>query len=478
MIEEIIAPSSSRRPADLVLDQKFVSVIYLILGIIIVASMNSILPAFDAPDEFAHSFHAESLSAGQILPRPNADGFIGGNVDTGLLEVFHLLAPTGTGAPKPPDITDKANSVQWTNTSRFMGYPNTGQYGSLLYLPQAIGLAVGRAAGFSVLKSYYLARLLTGLTAVGIASIALATACRGVFVIAVFLTTPMFLYLATSLSQDGLLIALSAVFAALAARQQSGVSDAGNWVAWACALLIGMARPPYALLSFLLIRGRQNRSFAVWLTAPDGPIAPIVVLAVTVSWLVAVGAQSQPDFAADHRVNSAAQLSGLLTHPGFVFSVIRGTFVDHHELMFKAHEVIARVNVPLPTWIYRCGWIAILLAAATCLVQPGRSHLHQAIAIVVFGLSIGAVYAALYLTWTPAGAPFVEGGQGRYLLPYLVGLPLIIPFIGLPRWSGGNDGAQTLKWIGWVGGFISWGVMIAVIAKTVLVMHRIYGGGF
>ncbi|HUC11233.1 MAG TPA: DUF2142 domain-containing protein [Stellaceae bacterium] len=478
MHQEIIAPSSPHRSASFVLDQKFVAVAYLIFTIIIVALLNSILPAFDAPDEFAHSFHAESLSSGQILPRPDASGIIGGDVNTGLLDLWQVLSPTGTGAPKPPAVIERANNIRWTRTSRFTGYPNTGQYGSVLYLPQAIGLAIGRAAGFSVLKSYYLARLLTALTAVGIASIALATAGRGIFVIAVFLTTPMFLYLATSLSQDGLLIAVSALFAALAAKRQSAVSDAGNWVAWGCALLIAMARPPYALLSFLLIRGRQGRSFAAWLTAPDGPLAPIAVLAATIAWLVAVGAQHQPDFAADHRVNSAAQLAGLLKHPGFVLTVIHGTFVDHHEFLFKSHEVIARVNVPLPNWIYRAGGIAILLAAATCLVQAaGRSIVHQAAAIVIFAMSAGAVYAALYLTWTPVGAPFVEGGQGRYLLPYLVGLPLIIPCIGPLRWTGGRS-AQAVERIAQVAGFVSWGVMIVVIAKTVLVMHRIYGGGF
>jgi hypothetical protein len=467
------------RRADFVLDQKYLGTGYFILSAAIVLVMNSILPPFDAPDEFAHSFHAASLSSGQILPRPGTDAIIGGTVNSGLLDLFHLLQPTGTGAPKPPDVTKKAKDISWTNSSSFMTFPNTGQYGSFLYLPQAIGLAIGRGAGLSVLKSYYLARLLTALAAVAIASIALANASRGGYLVAVVLTTPMFLYLATSLSQDGLLIAVSALFTALAAKPTSAESNAGNWVAWFCALLMAMARPPYALLSVLLMRRRNNRSLALWLSAPDGPIAPIVVCCITICWLAAVGALHQPDFAADHKVNSAAQLAGLLKHPGFIFRVAYGTFTEHHEFMWKAHEAIAQLNVPLPVWTYIAGAIAILLAASTCLMQaPGRSPLHRATAIVVFVLSIGAIYAAEYLTWTPVGQDFVEGTQGRYFLPYLVGLPLIIPYLIPARWRVRPAVAPALERVGSVAGFAGCGLMIAVALKTLLVLHSIYGGAF
>lgn len=452
---------------------------YFILSITIILLMNAILPPFAAPDEFAHIFHAESLSSGQLIPKPGPDRMIGARVNSSMLELLHVLGPTaGDGAPMPADAARKTEQLSWADTSSFTGFPNSGQYGPALYLPQAAGLAAARSLGLSVIKSYDLARLLSALTAVGIASVAIANASRGAFVLAVVLTSPMFLFLATSLSQDGLLVAVSALFAALVGKPQPPVSSVRNWAAWFCALSMAMARPPYALLAALLVRGRDNRSLVSWLSAPDGPIAPLAVVGLTIGWLAAVGALQQPDFAADHRVNSAAQLAGLLHHPSLVFSVIHGTFAEHHELMWKAHEAIARVNVPLPLWIYTGGATALVLAAATCLIEePGRATIHRMTAVIVFALSIGAIYAAMYLTWTPVGLNFVEGVQGRYFLPYLVGLPLVIPF--LTRSAGvGRRRMPVLERIGMVAGYAGWGLMIAVIAKTLLVFHAIYGGAF
>jgi hypothetical protein len=49
--------------------------------------------------------------------------------------------------------------------------------------------------------------------------------------------------------------------------------------------------------------------------------------------------------------------------------------------------------------------------------------------MVVIGVisSAGLIFAALYLGWTPVGAPVVEGVQGRYFLPLLAALVLVCP---------------------------------------------------
>ena len=44
--------------------------------------------------------------------------------------------------------------------------------------------------------------------------------------------------------------------------------------------------------------------------------------------------------------------------------------------------------------------------------------------------AFGAVHGALYLTWTPIGAEFVQGVQGRYFLPLTFGF-LNPPMLGI-----------------------------------------------
>jgi uncharacterized membrane protein len=478
--QQTVGTLFSFRGGDFVSSQKLLTVGYFVLAVAAVLLMHCMLPPFAAPDEFAHLFHAASLASGQLVPRPGSDGIIGGGVDTSIVELFHVLGPTaGHGAPMPADALAKAAQIARSGSLVFVSFPNTGQCGPILYLPQAIGLAIGRNLGLSVISSYDLARLLSALVTIGIAAVAIANAARGAFVLAVVLTSPMFLFLATSLSQDGLLVAVSALFAVLVGTPQPPTSRTRNWIAWLCALLMAMARPPYAALSGLLTRERNRRSFMRWLSAPDGPIAPIAVCGITIGWLAAAGALQQPDFAADPGVNSRAQLAQMLHHPWSMFEVAYATFAEHDELRWKAHEVIARLNVSLPEWIYTAGEISILLAAGTCLIEPPtRSLLYRVAAIVVFVLSVGGIYAAMYLTWTPVGQKFIEGVQGRYFLPLIVGLPLIIPMIISVRWSAKQAVAPTLEGVKWVAGLASWGLMIAVTVEVLVVLHSVYGGPF
>jgi uncharacterized membrane protein len=451
--------------------------LYLVFAVLSVAGMASIVPPFAAPDEFAHAFRAEAVSSGQFLAVPMENGSLGGILDSGLLAVFQMLEPTATAPASPSaSLARAARHVVWARSSVLVGFPNTAQYGPALYTPQAAGFVIGRALGLRVIQSYRLARLLAGLSAVAIVALAIAQAQRGHIIIAVMASTPMFLFLATSLSQDGLLLAVSALFAALASRPAA--SRALNWIALVCALLMAMARPPYALLSFLLIRGREGRPVSGWFRAEDGPLAPFAICAVTLLWLSADGALSQPSFAPDPSVNPAAQLAGLLHSPLSIISIAAGTLTDDIYLRIW-HEVVGVLgwlSIVLPEGAYAGALVALCFAATTCLLQwPARSLLHSFISLAVFAVSIGTVYAATYLTWTPVGFPSVKGVQGRYLLPYFFGLPLILPSL-LPtqRAMGGKLGQKLDIAISFVG-LAAWVLMVAVAIGAFVVLEGVYG---
>ena len=42
-------------------------------------------------------------------------------------------------------------------------------------------------------------------------------------------------------------------------------------------------------------------------------------------------------------------------------------------------------------------------------------------------LGVGAIYFALYLTFAPVGNLAVLGMQGRYLIPFIIGLAFVLP---------------------------------------------------
>jgi hypothetical protein len=452
---------------------------YFCLASLAVLAMDLIVPPLSAPDEFNHLFRAAMISSGRILTRPGPDRLIGGEVDSALVGLLGIMGPVaGTAAPTPPDRADEAQHVLWAKTPIFVEIPNTGQYGPVLYLPQAIGLAIGRRTGLSVIQSYDLARLLTAFTALGIAALAVATAGRGALLVAVVLSTPMFLFLVVSLSQDGMLIAVSALFGALAVRGRTAAPGRWGWVAWVCALLMAMARPTYAPLAVLLVNRRRGRPLFQWLSAPDGPLAPLLLGSIVLLWLFADGVLVQPSFARFPGVDQSAQLAGLLRDPFSVVRVAAGTLDHDDEGLVISRGIIGvlgTLNILLSSWAYSLGWQAIGLAALGGLLQrSGQSLSRPLFAVLIFLFSIGAIYGAMYLTWTVVGSGFVTGVQGRYLLPQMAAMPLLIPGIVPARW--GSARGPALDRMAAIIGLIAWGLMILVSLHAIHIVNTVYRG--
>jgi uncharacterized membrane protein len=240
---------------------------------------------------------------------------------------------------------------------------------------------------------------------------------------------------------------------------------------------MAMARPPYALLAILLVRRRDDRPLSQWLRAPDGPLAPLLVALTALSWLLAVGALRQPSFAPFPGVDPAAQLAQLVRHPSSIFQIADGTAANDERVRIS-YEIIGSLgplNILLSQWDYSTGWTAIFLVAVVGLLRRSEHAPRRCIvAWTVFLLSIGAVYGALYLTWTPVGTAFVSGVQGRYLLPFLVGMPLIIPSLIPGRWRVTQG--PVLDWGAQIAGFIAWGLMLVVALHALAILNGVYHG--
>ncbi|HVJ53744.1 MAG TPA: DUF2142 domain-containing protein [Aliidongia sp.] len=463
-------------PSLLVAGRNRLALAYFVLSMLAIVAIDAIVPPFAAPDEFPHAFRAASLSFGQLFPVKGADRWLGVTVDASFVDVFQTLWLTaGQPAPPPAAASAEAREIHWSGRPTFFEIPSTGLYGPLLYLPQAAGLTLGRIMGLSVIGSYELARLLTGFVAVGIASLAIAWAERGLALLLVVLSTPMFLFLAASLSQDGPLIATSALFAALATRPT--LAPVRGWIAWFCALLIAMGRGPYALLSVLFLRSRAGRPFGTWLRAPDGPLAPLLLFAIVGLWLVWIGAASQRTAAADPSVDPHAQLIGLLADPARVLRVAVDTITKDqiHRLSLEAVGVLGGLSITLSDFAYEAGRFAFELAVAACILQrPAMTAASRLLFALMFLLSLGAVYAALYVTWTPVNAPAVDGVQGRYMLPFLAALPCILPSLADVSRSRPRLVAMSER-IAATAGLGAWAIMIAVTVKALFVLDAVYG---
>lgn len=78
---------------------------------------------------------------------------------------------------------------------------------------------------------------------------------------------------------------------------------------------------------------------------------------------------------------------------------------------------------------------------------------------------IGAAYLValvLYLTWSPVGARNIDGLQGRYFLPMLLALPLVVGTL----FTGGScsiEGNYAPQKVASLGGGVVFGYLVALL---------------
>jgi len=186
----------------------------------------------------------------------------------------------------------------------------------------------------------------------------------------------------------------------------------------------------------------------------------------------------QADFANVPNVHPAAQFDGLRQHPGRILTIAQATLAAD-EFEMRSDEVVGglgTLNIRLADEDYQRGETALLLAAATCLLLlPAPGLLFNLAAAPVFALILGAIYAGLYVTWTPLGDDIVRGPQGRYFLPLLTVAPLLLPALVPPRWGLKPAPAALRMGLAMLIGLTGWGLMIWVVVNALYRLSEAYG---
>ena len=244
--------------------------IFLLLGIPSFIYFAVCMPPFQAPDEQAHFDRSYQISRGGLY------GGSGGYVDRAIDEASYHYSqlPQHPEARLSDADESAAASVKWTGQTVYSIFPNTAANPPIGYLPQALGVALGRIVDMGVVHTLILSRLINGAFAILISALALYWCRRGKLVMFAVLLMPMTMFLFGSCNQDASLISFTCLAFALVSRQISeGVPLALRMtIVLASALLIvSLERPPYIplLLVFLIpgILPHGGRSPPGWLVS-------------------------------------------------------------------------------------------------------------------------------------------------------------------------------------------------------------------
>lgn len=408
----------------------------LVAGLLFGLGLAVVTPPFQAPDEPSHFYRAYRVSEGRLdlIPPPQGAGV---DLPASVLTVTELrgdlpfhpekkIAPeTILGAFRIPLEPDRRVPA-W--------FPNTLQYPFVPYVPQALGIALGRLFGAPPLVLLYLARL--GNLIAGTLMVALAVRRLPAFqwLAAMVALTPMALFLRASASADVTSAGAAFLLVGTAARLAWGPGQArrSDLVLLAASTAVLCASKaayfPLAFLAFLIPAARfpQGRRAGFLL------IQTVLTFAVT-AYAIAVSRMAGT-LRMDAPVDPSRQIRDSLADPlGFLTIVV--TDYATHAPRYASQLVgkLGWLDTKLPT-PFLLAYLAVLLGLLLVDANPRievRPWQRAFIAALILTLLV-LISASQYAVWTPYGAKYIEGLQGRYFSPLA---PAAVWALHGRRWS-------------------------------------------
>ncbi len=168
-------------------DRVFFCVSYFIFSLPLILFFAFFIPAFQVPDESSHFSRAYQLTHGDFFPTkqqvPDAPGeyTVGGYVDPAIFYV----AGTNFYLEGHPDVKLKPKRAALAKTFKWQrgemrDTRNVSIYPPTFYAVSALGIMLGQYFDMSIVESLTLSRLMNGLFALLLISIAILTFAQGI----------------------------------------------------------------------------------------------------------------------------------------------------------------------------------------------------------------------------------------------------------------------------------------------------------
>ena len=377
------------------------------------------------PDETGHFYRSFEISCGYAVS-----------------EVQEGTAQGGRELPLDVDVTllekswrsfSENKDMSLTENKPFIVFTNLSLYCPVSYLPQAVGIFTARLFTKNVAAIAYAGRLANWLTITLMLFIAVKTMPVKKELLLLIALLPMNVYLAFSLSPDGLVVALSLLMFAyvmyLRFEQAEPLSVRQYILLYIMALVICLLKIvylPICMVYFLIPAERfgsmKSKIIHAVIMASAAVACNLVWLMICKKFLTIPGtdANEQLRYMMSDPLNYVTVMVRTAIHYGVRWALMMiggylGTIdIETSKLLAFAYLfmlVIAFIDIP-----------AIIAKRR----RGGTSEKAVWSENIVFGVIVFAILmlinASLYMQWTPPHSPLIKGIQGRYFIALL--LPL------------------------------------------------------
>lgn len=383
-------------------------------------------PPFQVPDEFSHFAKTDQVSRGVFMPGINKDSVVGNETSLGvkkLIEIKGYNDIASNNKIKVDAVTSnnvRPSEILWDNKTEFVNNNNTAPYFAAGYFVQAIGLLISKNIGMNVISSFYFSRYLVAFVCILFSFFAIKIYDYGKLLMFVILSFPMTLFEYASVSQDGILIASTALGIAIVTKydnyEKSGMKY--FFLQLSGLLLLSVAafgKPPYVFiymyfLFYILLYRRSGNEVAVF-------VSGLIILGMVILWCVVVSPYTKIPLHGG--VDPVAQIEYIKNNLHVLIDVVlRNSIYNIDGLSKGMFGILGWLDIQLSAISYFFMKLIVYVMVVTGVVASAiKKKYYSLLSIFMALISLFVISLSLYITWTAVGESHVDGVQGRYMIP-------------------------------------------------------------
>lgn len=428
------------------IEQRFVA-IALILGIIFAVKT----PPLWGADETSHYARAYQIAQGNLLsdkmPYPYGGDSYGGKIPK---SVHDLIWHTNQDIQQDTNITeysthridDHSSYAELINTklgdpTEDYFFPNTAAYSPVAYIPSVIALKIAQIINLTVGQSIFLARVFGLILYVLTVYWVLHVLRKKRFALVLFVVAllPMALYQASMIGVDLLANSLAILLVGFVVKSivDKTLSRPELLAVALAAVAMPLMKPTYIFLSLLVFAipaevvrkaglARQLLgkvllivlaviALAAWTYATVGVSEEIRRMGIGPRWVL---------------IDPDAQTKFMLTHPHtFAVVFLRSVLLTDTNYIsgLFGHFGFLFIQIPMTSMLLSLFALFVSLGFSERVVIERRRLVFITLTLLA---GAGSIFATLYITFSNYAQPIIEGVQGRYFMPLLPVLLLVI----------------------------------------------------
>lgn len=399
-----------------IIDTKKIEKIFLALTVPIGICYLLAIPLGGVPDEDNHFKRAYEISQGNLISSREGIDM------TTSIENSMVPHPKSGNYQKLVDNLKYKMSDEKENTK----FPNTSLYNFVCYLPQTVGIIIGKLLGLPILLVGYLGRIGNFI----IWSLLMYLSIKYIpflkrFVLFLSLL-PMTLQEAISLSPDSLTLAICTFLISytLYVSYVKEKLDKKDYLILAISTIVTslckVVYLPVCLILFIIPKEKFKDTKDKYIKIIS---LALIVIVLNLSWTKIVS-----PFLDDCKqgVDSQQQIGWIISHPVNYMKVIIDTIIEKREFYS-----LSMVGYSLQWFTVEIGNgypMASLIALLFILLIEAPKQIvrkyDKGLSIFILFSVLMLIFTSLYIQWTSPGKNTIDGVQGRYFLPVLILLPL------------------------------------------------------